>query len=797
MRRPASMFGARWRDALLTGNGELGAAVFGGVLHESIVLTNARLWTGARTAALPDVSANLERQRRLLLAGEFAAAERVLTDALRSAGYDARTAIPEQLGELRIGMPSERAFRDYERELDLASGVATVGWRDGETRLRREVFVSRARDLVVARISADGPMGISATIGFGPLGFDARPSHGDRRHVVATPEARTNGGYLTYTARTSDGTDFGAVIRVVGHTTSSPESASVLTADAPDHLLVLVGVFINEPPATASARLHSELAAIDLDYDAMLDEHVAEHRRLFGPVQLELDDGRDDRSTDELLDEAYRGAAPAVLVEKLWAFGRYLFVSSTRPGGPPCGLMGIWCGEGDGFWAFHMANINMQMIHWHALAGDLAELMQPFFDYHDAKLDDYRENARQLFGCRGIYVPADTTGESGLLKDIQPHIVHFTAAAGWLAQHYADYYRYTGDVEFLRTRALPFLREVGLFYEDFVVHDEAGTAAFLPSNSPENAPLGDDGRPRQEQITVSATIDVAVAREVLTNLIDLATQQGMYADEVHRWSALRATLPAYRLTDEGAVAEWIPVGTADNEVHRHHSHLYGLFPGREVQPESQLAAAFEIAARHRLERGLAAQTSWSLVSLAHVFARLGDGERALECLDIVTRLAMLPNLLTMHNDWRGMVGLGEPDWAPFQIDANIGWTSAVQEMLLGWDGESVRLLPALPARWTRGRVTGLRCPGGLSVSLTWDQPSRRVSVALTASAPGTVRLRCPRPVEVLTSSGRAARVLPVSVQAAGVPATRGRDILVEVDASEHVTLDLLLAAPGS
>jgi len=365
-------------------------------------------------------------------------------------------------------------------------------------------------------------------------------------------------------------------------------------------------------------------------------------------------------------------------------------------------------------------------------------------------MEDYRTNARKLYGCRGIYLPAPTVPDSGLLKTISPHIIHWTGGGGWIGQHYYDYYLHTGDETFLRERALPFLREVAHFYEDFWQLDENGTWMSYPSNSPENTPGNywqGEGGPQMET-TINATMDFAIAKEALTHLIEGARLTGLYADEIPTWEGMLARIPPYQINEDGAVREWMHPFFDDNYHHRHQSHLYPIFPGTEVTPESDpaLFQAFVTAVKKRLVIGLKEQSGWGLTYMANNYARMGEGDAALQCLDLLSRSCLLNNFFTTHNDWRDMGICVDLPWAPFQVDANMGWTAAVHEMLLfskpGW----IKLLPALPSRWPAGSVHGLLCRGGVEVDLDWDLGQNRIEATLRAREAQTVRLSVPQTI---------------------------------------------------
>ena len=751
---PASFWSAQWRDALPSGNGTIGVSVYGGVQRERILLNHGDLWWGSRTPDLPDVSDRLPEVRRLLLADRPAEADRVLADAFAARGYQPQLGSPLPVGDLLIVQPARQGFKAYRRELNMATGEVAVSWRDGETRFERAVFVSRPADLVVCELRSSGPLPVQAAImlDLHDRSDVRKPFDWPPAPLPTDLEVRAEDDCIFYAAAgDTGGGDFGAVARVVAVDGQMRTDGATLQIQAPQRVLILLKVFAHEERQAAWARLTSEIRAIQADYASLLAPHAAEHGRLFHSAQLSLGDEASrrsaGRSNEELLLEAYAGEAPLELIEKMWAYGRYLLISSSRPGGNPCHLLGLWGGEYQGFWAFNMVNVNMQMIYWQALSGNLPEAALPLFDYHDRLLNDYRLNARRIYGCRGIFLPAPTAPDSGLLKTVAPHIIHWTGGGGWVAQHYYDYYLYTGDEAFLRQRALPFLREAALFYQDFMILGEDGFWISAPSNSPENTPGNywrGEGQPEMET-TLNATMDFAIAKEVLTHLIEGARQTGMYPEEIPTWEEMLRRIPPYQVNQDGAVKEWMHPFFSDNYHHRHQSHLYPVFPGTEVTPESapELFQAFVVAVKKRLVIGLKEQSGWGLTYMANNYARMGEGDLAQECLDLLSRSCLLNNFFATHNDWRNMGICVDLPWAPFQIDANMGWTAAMQEMLCFSQPGLIKLLPALPRRWARGSIRGLLCRGGITVDISWDMEARSIQVMLQAQKTQSIQLRLP------------------------------------------------------
>ncbi|MEK0314757.1 glycosyl hydrolase family 95 catalytic domain-containing protein [Cohnella sp. 56] len=744
---PASIWSARWKDALPAGNGSIGAAVYGGSYEETVMLTHEDLWWQGTHDPLPDVSGSLPEVRRLLAAGRAPEADRVLPDALKAAGYDPRVACPLPLGDLKLITKAAHAFKNYSRVLDMETGVVTVAWEDGETRIARELFVSRADDAVVCRMMAFGPAQLDGLVWVGLHDVaDARMPFGGPSALPTDDESRGDGELVYYAARKDDGSDFGAVARVrtVGGWLAPREKG--LGFEGASCVEIVLKVFIDGDRHEAWPRLAAELgAAAELDYSVLLDRHVALHGPLFNRMNLDLhaDEAERRLSNEELLLRAYRGEAPVAMLEKMWAYGRYLLVSSSRAGGNPSPLMGLWSGEYTGFWAFNMINENLQMNYWQALSGNMPETLLAVFDYFERMMDDFRDNASKLYGCRGIYIPAPTSPQSGLIQIIFPHIVHWTGGAGWIAQHYYDYYLHTGDIDFLRDRALPFLRETAMFYRDFFTVGEDGYYVSSPSNSPENTPgnywtkLATGYEETTMETTVNATMDFAIAKEVVTHLVEGMRLAGGFDEaDIADWAAMLPRIPPYQINEDGAVREWMHPDFDDNYQHRHQSHIYPLFPGTEVTRDGDpaLFEAFVTAIRKRLVIGLKQQSGWSLAHMANSYARTGEGDLALESLDILARSCVLNNFFTVHNDWRGM-GIGvDLAWAPFQIDANMGWTAALQEMLLFGVPGKLSLLPALPARLPRGSAGPLLARGAIEVTLRWDTAAGELYAVLTAQA---------------------------------------------------------------
>lgn len=755
---PASWWRDMWREALPSGNGIIGTSVYGGVKDETILINHGDLWHRGRKDTVPDVSYTLDETREMIDKGEYLDASWNLTNALKERKYHTKLASRLPLGALNLTMPCEHAFKNYQRKLDMETGEVFVGWEDGEHSYERKLFVSRKDDLIAYEITSDNAY-IDGKISLS-LQKSERGKLSERfPYLTDRLETYVEDSYFFYGVQNDDDSDFGAVLRVIPTGGHIVNTANDIQFNNAEKVLILIKVFIKSERTKEWKRLKKELEDIDLDYDQLLDRHVNIHKPLFHSASIDLGGANDPSSNEELLLQAYAGEAPTSLIEKMWNYGRYLFISGTNVEGKPFGLYGLWYGDYTLMWGHHMANENIQMMYWHASVGGLIELVPALFEYYNSMMDDFRNNAKKLYGCRGIFIPAGTTPGIGVPNQIVPVIMNWTGGAGWLAKHYYDYYIFTDDHAFLKEKALPFMREAALFYEDFLVIGDDGYYKFYPSVSPENTP--ENFMPKDDKAlahpmptTINATADFAIMKELFTNLIHASISTGENLQEIEKWKKMLEKIPPYQMNEDGAIKEWMHHEFEDRYNHRHLSHIYPVFPGQEFTKEEQpeLFKAFETAVNKRL---IGAQTGWSLVHMASIYARLENGDKALESLDILSRSCLLNNFFTLHNDWRDMGICMNSQTAPVQMDANLGFINAVQEMLIYVSPTIIKLLPALPTKWKQGNVKDMRFMTG-QLSFMWDTEGNKFTATVTAERRTEVTLKLPDFCEgyVISSPGK-------------------------------------------
>jgi len=711
MKRPASWHDGQWRDSLRLGNGLTGALIHGAIAEETIQFVRHDLWHhGDPGGQIPDISDTFRQMRQKIDEGDYRSANtNMIANALKEKGYTSKPHVPYPMGSLKMFFDPGTMFKGYERGINMRSGEGYVRFKIGEHAFERKAFVSRADDITVFSMKADIPF----TSSF--------------KFVLADSE---NAVYQiednSLQCKTADG-NIGANIYFKGDiTTRIADNRLFVTGK---DYLIFVQVYAGNTPADFTALR-------DATYEELLKRHTDLHTPLYDCVSIELaSDEAHAVSNEQLLDEAYEDVASPVLLEKMWRFGRYLFISAANENGIPVPLYGIWPGEDDLPWTQYVANENVEMTYWHVLAGGLSYSIKPLIRYYIEKMDVFKECAKQIFGMSGIWLSTYTSpGVSGPCVPVGV-IANWISCGGWLSQHFWDYYRYTQDTETLCRDIMPFMHEVALFYQDYITYDENGRMQIYPSVSPENTPgnlmpqFFSEDMGHVAPAVKNATMDFAIMKEFFQNFLTGIEITGLYQKEADTFRTLLENIPPYMINEDGAVKEWMSPELTDHYYHRHLSHIYPVFPGKEInsQNDPALFAAFKQAVNLR---ELGGQSGWSLTHMSNIYARMGEPQLAIECLDTLAKSTVNNALITMHNDWRHMgMTLDLKEFAPVQLDANFGLVSAVQEMLFYYGDNKLFLLPALPDRFMAGRADGLVFPQG-TVDLEWTPEC--ISATVTA-----------------------------------------------------------------
>jgi alpha-L-fucosidase 2 len=740
--RPANAVAtAEWVRALPVGNGRLGAMVFGGVTHERLQLNEDTLWAGRPYDPVnPDAKAALPDVRRLLV-------ERRYTDAaaLTSKSVMAKplAQMPYQtLGDLALTFDAVDVVEGYRRDLDLTTATAHVSYAAGGTTFTREVFASAPDQVIVVHLTASRP---------GRISFQARLSSPQRATTEATPDGDlvmrgVNGDGRGATADGQPMTGalkFESRVRILprgGTRTAEGDAVIVRGADAVTLLVAAATSFrryddVGGDPAAAVGGVLRRVAGKTVD--ALRAAHVREHRRLFDRVTLDL--GSSSRAAvpvDERV-EAFASGGDEALAALYFQYARYLLIASSRPGSQPANLQGIWNESLSPPWGSkYTININTQMNYWPALSTNLEETMDPLTAMvQDLSVTGAR-TARDMYGAGGWMAHHNTDLWRATAPIDGPQWGLWPTGGAWLAVALWERYEHNGDPRYLRT-VYPLLKGAAQFFLDTLVEDPTGQwLVTSPSLSPENP------HPFGTSLAIGPTMDQQILRDLFAVTGKAARALGVDHDLQKRWATTRARLAPMRVGAAGQLQEWLEDWDmqAPEMRHRHVSHLYGLYPGRDI--DVRRTPALAAAVKRSLEVRGDQATGWATAWRINLWARLGDGNHAYDILKfLLGPERTYPNLFDAH--------------PPFQIDGNFGGAAGIAEMLLQCDEDEIRLLPALPTAWPSGRVTGLRARGGFEVDLSWkDGAVERVTVRALRGGP--LRLRRGETLRTVNETARGA-----------------------------------------
>ena len=743
-RQPA----VEWTEALPIGNGRLGAMVFSGVACEHLQLNEDTLWAGGPYQPTnPEALPHLEVLRTLIFAGRYAEAERLANQHAMAKPHLEMSYQPA--GDLRLDFAGGEAAEDYRRELDLDRAVVATTYRQGGIAYRREAFVSAVDQVLVLRLSADRAGAVSADLGLdseqqgttrvtapGILRFDgvSRPEHGIPAALRFAIEAR---------------------IRVTGGRLVS-SSDRIVIRDADEAVIVLdiatsfrrFDDVSGDPDAALRARLD---AVATKSWDELLAAHLAEHRRLFRRLSISLGpSGGDALPTDERIVRSEDLSDPA-LAALYVQYGRYLMISSSRPGTQPATLQGIWNKEIMPPWGSkYTANINLQMNYWLPDPANLSECVEPLLRLAEDVAITGAEMARAHYGARGwvMHHNTDLWRATGPVDGAKWGL--WPTGGAWLMAQLWDHADFTGDTV-LVDRLWPLLRGASQFFLDILVL-LPGTELLVtnPSLSPENV------HPFGAAICAGPTMDNQILRDLFDATIEASERLGEDSAFRAEIGAARARLPADRIGAAGQLQEWLEDWDmqAPEMDHRHVSHLYGLYPGHQIDLDEtpELAAA---ARRSLSIRGDNA-TGWGIGWRINLWARLRDGDHAHDVVKLLLDPERTyPNMFDAH--------------PPFQIDGNFGGAAGILEMLVQSSRDRLHLLPALPGAWPDGDVAGLRARGGLEVALSW-RAGRLVTATIAFTHAAMTSLRY-GDIETTVEAGAVA-ILDLSLAADGTSLTQ-------------------------
>ncbi|NIG57270.1 glycoside hydrolase N-terminal domain-containing protein [Chitinophaga sp. Cy-1792] len=736
-RQPAT----KWMEALPVGNGRLGAMVYSDPQHEIIQVNEESLWAGVKyNDANPNSLRTLDSVRQLLFQGKSAEASALARPNMIAVNAENSSQLLQAFRSYQTLMNvhillGNKPFTNYRRELDLTTGVvSSTTTIDGVT-FRQEVFSSAPGNTIAVKITASKPAALNATFYLDRP--DDRKNNGCKDCSVSiwqqnklllsgqiddkNPNLGPEGKHMKFAGAISVFNDGGQLKSSADSLIVSKASSITFYIDGATNY-DFANLSINDAVDPVK-NLSTAIGKYNKNsFGQLKAAEIKDHSTLMNRVNFQLADKSADIPTDERLEKVKAGAYDPHLTTLLFQYSRYLLIGSSRaPGVLPANLQGIWNDHINAPWQadFH-TNINLQMNYWQAETGDLPETVLPMISFIDHIREQGRITAKKMYGARGwvMHHATDAFGKTGLQNEM--FYGTFPMGTTWMLLHFWDHYDYNRNIKFLADTAYPAMYEHALFIKDFLVRSPEGYLVTAPAYSPENS-YKDPVTGKPESLTYGPTMDNQIIREFLTRYIAAAGilhKDAAFADSLRQ---VMAQLPPTRLGKDGRILEWVKEYEETEPGHRHVSHLFALYPGSQINDSTP---ALLEGARKTLEYRLAhggGHTGWSRAWIINFYARLKDGEKVYENVQALFKKSIYTNLFDDH--------------PPFQIDGNFGSAAGITEALVQStrDGH-IELLPALPAAWSEGRLSGIKTRGGFHLDMSWK--GHKLTSATLTSATG-------------------------------------------------------------
>lgn len=728
-----------WTEALPLGNGRMGAMVFGVPGVEHIQLNEETIWAGRpNNNANPNALEYVPKVRDLVFQGKYLEAQTLATEKVMA---KTNSGMPYQsFGDLYIAFPGHNNYSNYYRELSLDSARTVVTYTAGGVNYKRETFTSFPDQVVIVRLTADKPGSITCNAYFNTPHQDVFIENNDTDVTLDGVSSWHEGlkGKVEFQGRLRSNIK-GGIKKV---------KDGIISIENADEAIIYVSIgtnFNNYKDITGNAKERS-LNYIDKatkrDYATARKMHVDFYKGYMDRVKLDL--GKDkyaNVTTDERV-ESFAKTKDDYLVATYFNFGRYLLISSSQPGGQPANLQGIWNDKLFPSWdSKYTCNINLEMNYWPAEVANLTELAQPLLQLIREVSESGRESARIMYGADGwvLHHNTDIWRVTGAIDKAPSGM--WPLGGAWLCRHIWERYLFTGNVNFLREN-YDILKGAATFLDNIMVKDpETGWLIVCPSNSPENVHSGSDYK---ATTAGGCTIDNQLVFDLWNQVIASSSILNVDKEFAQHIANRLNQLPPMQVGRWGQLQEWLKDWDDPKDIHRHVSHLYGLFPGNQISPY-RTPQLFEAAKTSLIHRG-DPSTGWSMGWKVCLWARLLDGNHAYKLItDQLTLVrnekkkgGTYPNLFDAH--------------PPFQIDGNFGCTAGIAEMIVQSHDGFIYLLPAIPDEWKNGSLKGIKARGGFELDIEWKNGILE-KLTVRSSLGGNCRIRTNNAVDRIKEIG--------------------------------------------
>lgn len=735
-----------WEEALPIGNGRIGAMVYGNPLQEVYQLNEESIWSGyPQDWNNPKAANALPQVREAVDRGDYAKASE-LWKANAQGPYTARY-LP--MANLMLDQLTRGEARNLYRELNISNALSTVTYEADGVKYRRTSFISYPDQVMVIKIAADRPQAVSLHIRLNSLLRYTVQTKGEKTLILngKAPAYVANRDYDPHQVVYDDkrGTQFKVLVELLpdgGHCEANDSALTVRNANEVVLLLSAVTDFGNKKMTLKKCKR---------PYQELLQRHTDDHQQLFNRLQLSLGTEnlqKEALPTNERLKSFEQDPTDNGLTELYYQYGRYLLIASSRPGGLPANLQGIWNRHVQPPWGSnYTTNINTEMNYWPAEITNLPECFLPLSDFIGRLAVNGAQTAKVNYGINRGWLAhhnsdvwAQTAPTGGYDSDPKgaSRWSCWPMAGVWLCQHLWEHYAFGGDKKYLSKTAYPLMKGAAEFLLQWLQKDpETGYWITNPSTSPENRfrYIDKEGKKQNGEISRSSGMDLGLAWDLLTNCIEASTV--LDTDKAFRQQCMdvRANLQPFRIGSKGQLLEWDKEFEETDPNHRHVSHLFALHPGRQIIPEQQpeLAAACQRTLEIRGDGG----TGWAMAWKINFWARLRDGNHAFGMLKNGLRYVDATQVSVRGGGTYANLFDAHP---PFQIDGNFGGTAGITEMLLQSHAGYIHLLPALPDNWQSGSIKGVRARGGFTIDMEWKE-SRITRLSVTSHSGGTCRIR--------------------------------------------------------